>query len=220
MAERRHTNLVRSRWGDALNLIVLILFGLFMALPLVYAVSQSLKPLEEIFIFPPRFFVNNPTFDNFRDVFILMGESWIPFSRYIFNTVFITLVGTFGHVIIASMCAYALAKHEFPGSKFIFGVIVTSLMFSVQVTAIPNYLIMSGLNWLDTYLALIVPAIAKPLGLFLMKQFMEQIPDAILEAARIDGASEWTVFWNIAMPSVKPAWLTLIIFSFQDWNTV
>lgn len=208
-----------SRSGDFLSMLILVSMGAFMALPLVLAISNSLKPLEELFIFPPRFLVRNPTLNNFHDVFVLMSQSWVPFSRYIFNTVFITLVGTFGHLAVASICAYALAKHNFPGQKLIFWVIVTALMFSTQVTAIPNYLIMSKIGWLDTYFSLIVPAIAKPLGLFLMKQFMEQIPTTLLEAARIDGASEWTNFWRIAMPQVKPAWLTLIIFCFQDlWN--
>lgn len=208
-----------SRGGDFVSVLILLLFGSFMALPLVLAISNSLKPLEELFVFPPRFIVRNPTLDNFHDVFVLMVGSWVPFSRYIFNTVFITVIGTVGHLLIASLCAFALAKHKFPGRKLIFAIIVTALMFSTHVTAIPNYLIMSKIGWLDSYLALIVPAIAKPLGLFLMKQFMEQIPDSLLEAGRIDGASEFTVFLKIGMPQVKPAWLTLIIFSFQDlWN--
>lgn len=208
-----------SRAGDVFSILILIVMGSFMALPLVLAISNSLKPLEELFIFPPRFLVKNPTLTNFHDVFVLMSQSWVPFSRYIFNTVFITVVGTFGHLFVASLCAYALAKHNFPGQKVIFWVIVTALMFSTQVTAIPNYLIMSKAGFLDSYISLILPAIAKPLGLFLMKQFMEQIPSSLLEAARIDGASEVTTFWRIAMPQVKPAWLTLIIFCFQDlWN--
>lgn len=208
-----------SRIGDFFSIFLLIVMGSFMALPLVLAISNSLKPLEELFIFPPRFFVRNPTWSNFHDVFVLMSQSWVPFSRYIFNTVFITIVGTVGHLIIASLCAFALAKHDFPGRKVIFWIIVTALMFSTQVTAIPNYLIMTKIGWLDKYASLIVPAIAKPLGLFLMKQFMEQIPDSLLEAARIDGAKEFKVFISIAMPQVKPAWLTLIIFCFQDlWN--
>ncbi|HWT74040.1 MAG TPA: carbohydrate ABC transporter permease [Mobilitalea sp.] len=208
-----------SRGGDFISIFILLLLGSFMVLPLILAISNSLKPLEELFVFPPRFFVRNPTLNNFHDVFVLMGSSWVPFSRYIFNTVFITITGTVGHLIIASLCAFALAKHRFPGRKIIFAVIVLALMFSVQVTAIPNYLIMSRIGWLDTYLALIIPAIARPLGLFLMKQFMEQIPDSLLEAGRIDGASEFAVFLKIGMPQVKPAWLTLIIFCFQDlWN--
>lgn len=209
----------RSVAGDGLNIFILVIVGAFMGLPLVYAISNSLKPLEELFIFPPRFFVRNPTLNNFHDIFVLMSGSWVPFTRYAFNTIFITIVGTTGHLFIASLCAFALAKHKFPGRNLIFGIIVTSLMFTGQVTAIPNYIIMAKINWLDTYFALIIPAIAKPLGLFLMKQFMEQIPDTLLEAARIDGAKEFNVFIKIGMPMVKPAWLTLIIFSFQDlWN--
>lgn len=216
---RRRKEASRSLVGNAVSFLFLAVMGLFMALPIVLSVSNSLKPLEELFVFPPKFFVRNPTIDNFRDLLNLMSESWVPFTRYLFNTVFVTLAGTLGHLLIASMCAFALAKHKFPGAKMIFGVIVTALMFSAQVTAIPNYLIMSGLGWLDNYLSLIVPAIAKPLGLFLMKQFMEQIPDALLEAARIDGAKELQVFYKVALPQVKPALLTLLIFSFQDlWN--
>ncbi len=221
MAKRKRKGVKpsHSRAGNFLNMFILIALGVFMVVPLVLSISNSLKPVEELFVFPPRLFVRNPTLKNFHDVFVMMSESWVPFSRYIFNTVFITVAGTFGHLIIASLCAYALAKHKFPGRNLVFGVVVMALMFATQVTAIPNYLIMTKIGWLDSYLALIVPAIAKPMGLFLMKQFMEQIPDSLLEAARIDGAGEFTVFLRIAMPQVKPAWLTLIIFSFQDlWN--
>ncbi len=205
----------RSLGGDIFSIAVLVLFGSFMVLPMIYAISNAFKPLDELFMFPPRFFVRNPTMDNFRDLFLLMAQSWVPFSRYIFNTLFITAAGTAGHVVVASMAAYALEKHRFPGSKLFFSIVVTSLMFSSVVTAIPNYLVMARLNWLDTYLSLIIPAFGYPLGLFLMKQFMETVPDSLLESARMDGASEFRTFWTIAMPCVKPAWLTLVIFSFQ-----
>lgn len=216
---KRREKQSHSPLGNAFSIFILIALGTFTGLPLVLAISNSLKPLEELFVFPPRFFVRNPTTDNFHDIFVLMRESWVPFSRYIFNTVFITIFGTIGHLLVASLCAYPLAKHKFPGRNLIFWLIVTALMFSNHVTAIPNYLIMSRFGWLDNYLSLIVPAIAKPMGLFLMKQFMEQIPDSLIEAAKIDGASEFRIFTRIVMPSVKPAWLTLIIFCFQDlWN--
>lgn len=215
--KRRKPN--RSIGGDLSTVIVLTLFGTFMALPLVYAISNAFKPLDEIFLFPPKFFVMNPSLENFQDLIFLMGKSWVPFTRYLFNTIFITVVGTFGHIIIASMAAFVLAKHQFPGKKIIFKIVVISLMFSPHVTAIPNYLIISKLGWIDTYWSIIVPAFATPLGVFLMKQFMEQLPDTIIEAARIDGAKEAYVFYMIAMPIVKPAWLTLIIFSIQRlWN--
>lgn len=210
----------RSKMGDVGIYLILIFFGIFMAFPLVYAINSAFKPLDEIFIYPPRVFVKNPTFDNFQDLFVIMGKSWVPFLRYIYNTVFITAVGTGGHLLIASMGAYVLAKYRFPGSNVFFKVVITALMFNGYVTAIPNYLVMSKIGWVDTVWAIIVPAFAAPMGLFLMKQFMEGIPDALLEAAKIDGASEWRIFSRIVMPMVKPAWLTLIIFSVQNlWNT-
>ncbi|NLW00153.1 MAG: carbohydrate ABC transporter permease [Clostridiales bacterium] len=185
-----------------------------MALPLIYTINHAFKPLDEIFLFPPRFFVRNPTMNNFYDLVNLMANSWVPFSRYISNTVIIAVIGTVGHVLFASAAAYPLAKYKFPGSKAIFNIVVLSLMFSPHVTAIPNYMIMSRVGWIDNHASLIIPSWAYPLGLFLMKQFMEQIPSALLEAAKIDGASEYRIYWQIVMPNVKPAWLTLIILRF------
>jgi ABC-type glycerol-3-phosphate transport system permease component len=210
----------RSLTGDLGVNFILIFFGVFMAFPLVYAINSAFKPLDEIFIYPPRLFVKNPTMDNFQDLLVIMGKSWVPFTRYLFNTVFITAVGTAGHLIISSMGAYVLAKYNFPGSRAFFNLVVVALMFSGYVTAIPNYLIMSKIGWVDTYWAIIVPAFASPMGLFLMKQYMEGIPDVLIEAAKIDGAREWRIFSRIVLPVVKPAWLTLMIFSVQGlWNT-
>nr|WP_208420279.1 carbohydrate ABC transporter permease [Paenibacillus lupini] len=211
---RIQKKLNRSLTVSFLLFLLLAVFGLFMAIPLVYAVNNAFKPLDELFIFPPRVMVNNPTLDNFFDLFALMGNSWVPLSRYIANTLVITLVGTFGHILLASAAAYPLAKHKFPGSQIIFSTVVLSLMFSGTVTAIPNYMMMSWLGWINTHLSIIVPSLAFPLGLFLMKQFMEQIPDALVEAAKIDGASEYRIYWQIVMPNVKPAWLTLMILQF------
>ena len=205
-----------SRTGNFLNMFILVLLGLFMVVPLVLSISNSLKPLEELFVFPPRLFVRNPTLKNFHDVFVMMSESWVPFSRYIFNTVLITAVGTVGHLLIASLCAYALAKHKFPGKKFLFQMVVLSLMFSYSVTSIPNYMIISWLGINNTYLAVILPAFAYGLVLYLMKQFREQLPDSLIESARLDGAGEFRIFFQIVMPNVKPAWLTLAIFQFQS----
>jgi ABC-type glycerol-3-phosphate transport system permease component len=210
----------RSWYGDWILIINLALFGSFMVLPLIYAINNAFKPLDELFLFPPTLFVRNPTWDNFSDLFQLMSNSWVPFSRYIFNTVFITFAGSVGHILLASAAAYPLAKHKFRGSRLVFTTIVLSLMFSPHVTAIPNYMTMSWLGWIDTYWAVILPSFAYPLGLYLMKQFMEQIPDSLLEAAKIDGASEYRIFWTIVMPLVKPAWLTLLILLLQMlWGT-
>lgn len=215
--KRRQPN--RSRVGDIGVYLILIMFGSVMVIPLIYATCQAFKPLDEIYKFPPTIFVRNPTMDNFSDLFVTMSQSWVPFTRYIFNTVFITAVGTVGQLLIASMGAYVLAKYDFPGGRKFFTLITTALMFNGYVTSIPSYLIMAKLGWVDTYLAAFVPAFAAPMGIFLMKQFMEGIPDALLEAAKIDGAKEWGIFTKIVMPNVKPAWLTLIIFSVQGlWN--
>jgi ABC-type glycerol-3-phosphate transport system permease component len=205
----------RSFWGSFSLFVLLTAFGAFMIVPLIYAINNAFKPLDEIFMFPPTLFVRNPTMNNFIDLFGLLGNSWVPFSRYIFNTFFITGMGIIGHVLLASAAAYPLAKHKFPGKNFMFSIVVLSLMFTPAVTAIPNYMIMSWLGLIDTYWAVIIPAFAYSLGLYLMKQFMEQIPDVLLEAAKIDGASEYRIFWTIVMPNVKPAWLTLIILLFQ-----
>ena len=210
----------RSAGGDTGITVMLTLLGAMMFIPMYYVVVQSLKPLDELFMFPPRFYVMNPTFDNFADLFTLMGDSWVPFSRYIFNTVFITICGTLGNLVLASMAAYSLAKLRFPGRNAIFQVIVMSLMFHSTVNQVTHFIILSSFGWIDTYLSIIVPSLATTMGLYLMKQFMEtSVPDTVLESARLDGASEFRTFLIIAMPMVKPAWLTLMIETFKSlWN--
>ena len=216
--KRRKPN--RSFWGDLGIYTLLTIIAVAMAFPLVFSIAASLKPLDELFRFPPKVFPDHPTFDNFSDLIVTMGQSWVPFSRYLINTVFITFVGTFGHVLIASMAAFVLAKYDFPGGKTFFKIVVTALMFTGYVTGIPNFVIMSKMGIIDTYWAVILPAFAAPIGLFLMKQFMESLPTALIEAAHLDGAGEARIFWSIVMPNVKPAWLTIIIFSVQSlWNT-
>ena len=217
---RRKKKLNRSAAGDITLFAVLLFFGMFSAFPLVMTASNALKSLDELFLFPPRLFPRNITFDNFRDLSELVGNSWITFSRYFFNTLLITITGTLGHVLIASMCAYPLAKFKFPGRSIFFTLVVYSLMFAPQVTATPNYIIVARIGLIDSPLAIILPAIASSLGLYLMKQFMQQIPDELIQSAKIDGASEYRIFFQIVMPLVKPAWLTLIILLFQRlWIT-
>ncbi len=210
----------RSAGGDTGITVMLGILGALMFIPMYYVVIQSLKPLDELFMFPPRFYVINPTFDNFADLFTLMGDSWVPFSRYIFNTVFITICGTLGNLVLASMAAYSLAKLRFPGRNAIFQIIVMSLMFHSTVNQVTHFIILSSFGWIDTYLSIIIPSMATTMGLYLMKQFMEtSVPDTVLESARLDGASEFRTFLIIAMPMVKPAWLTLMIECFKSlWN--
>ncbi len=214
---RRKPN--RSVGGDIGIYIFLAICSLMMVFPLFFAICNALKPLDEVLKNPPTVLPRNPTLDNFSDLLITMSQGWVPLSRYIWNTVFITVVGTVGHVVFASMAAYVLAKYRFPGGNLFFRVAVVALMFSGYVTGIPNYLIMCKLHMVDTYWSLILPAIGGSLGLFLMKQFMDGFPMSLIEAAKIDGASEMLIFWRLVMPNVKPAWLTISIFSIQGlWN--
>jgi ABC-type glycerol-3-phosphate transport system permease component len=209
----------RSRMGNWLVVFILALLAVFMAAPMIYTINLAFKPIGELLRFPPTFFVQNPTLQNFVNLSNAVSNSAVPFSRYLFNSLFISIVGTAGHVILASLAAYPLAKHKFPGRKFIFSMIVMSLMFSPIILNVPRYLQIAGFGWLDSYQAVLLPAMVTTLGLYLMKQFMEQINDAVLEAARIDGAGEWAAWWYIVMPAVKPAYLTLILFAFQAiWN--
>ena len=206
----------RSMAGNTLLFILMGICGVFMVLPLVMIINNALKPLDEIYQYPPRIFVRNPSLTNFSDLFVLMNESWVPFSRYILNTIIITVGGMVGHVIVASLAAYPLAKHKFPGKALLFSMVVLSMMFSWTVTQIPQYLIISWLGINNTYAALVLPAWSFGMGLYLMKQFMEQLPDSLMESARLQGATEWQIFWHIVMPNVRPAWLTLAIFQFQQ----
>lgn len=209
----------RSTGGNVLVFLMLVILGGFMLLPVVYTVVQAFKPMEELFLFPPRFTVSNPTVKNFKLIGQLIDNLWVPFSRYAFNSVFVSALGTAGNVIIASMAAYPLAKNDFPGKKFLFRIVTVALLFSGGVLGLAQYIIMAKLHMINTYWALILPSVATPMGLFLMKQFMEGISTSLLEAARMDGMNEFQIYWSIVMPNVKPAWLTMIIFAFQGmWS--
>lgn len=200
-------------------LLVLLIFAVFMATPLVYAVVTAFKPLDEIYAFPPKLYVVRPTAENFKTLFKLTSKLWVPFSRYIFNSVFTSVTATAGHVIVASMAAYVLAKHHLMIHGF-FRLVILALLFNGMVLWLPQYVIMSKLGIINTYWVYILPNLAMPLGLFLMKQFMEQVPGSLIEAAELEGAGQFRIFSRVVMPMVKPAWLTLVIFCFQTvWNS-
>ena len=206
--------------GDIVLAVFLISVGIFMILPFVYSILQSLKPMEELFVFPPKFFVRNPTLANFKNLLLHTNNMWVPVERYIFNSIFISVIGTAASVIVGAMAAYPLAKYQFPGSKFMSSLIVYSLMFNGSVTGIPNYIIMSKIGLIDTYWAVVLPAIGSTMGLYLMRNNMTHIPTSLLESCKIDGASEFKIYWKIIMPLSKPAWITLVILSFQSlWGT-
>lgn len=212
--------LSRSFGGNMLLGLLLLFMGIFTALPMIYAIINSLKPLSELFVFPPRFFVVRPTFDNYIQVFTLQLNMLVPVERYVFNSVFVAVVTTTTYILIASLAAYPLARNNFPGKTFLFQLVVFAILFRPEVIQIPQYLIMSKLNMINTYLSLIVPPLIGSFGVFLMRQFMTGIPQSLIDSAKIDGAGEWRTFFSIVMPIVKPAWLTLTIFTFQSvWNT-
>lgn len=209
----------RIDYGGIFLYLCLTALGLVMLLPLVYMAVTALKPTSELFLFPPRFFVVNPTLLNFRDLLLITGTSAVPFSRNIFNSIVVTLGIVIGGVFISAMAAYPLAKHNMPFKSAIFNMIVAALMFSPMVLQIPQYLLISRSGLMNTYFAMILPYLAAPMGMFLMTQFLRQLPDALLEAARMDGAGEWRVFRAIVLPMLKPAIATFALFSFiAAWN--
>lgn len=205
--------------SQTLLYIVMILLVCFTSLPLIYMVVTAFKPMSELYIFPPRFFVSNPTLENFGDLFSELDNAAVPFSRSFFNSLFISAVIVVFTVIVSCMAAYALVKHKPAGHNLIFSLILVALMFSPHVTQIPNYMVVKNLGLIDHYSALILPKIASAFNVFLVKQFLEQMPDAYLEAAQLDGASEWKMFTKIVMPYIRPAWAALVVFSFVgNWN--
>lgn len=209
----------KQKAGTFFTALALILLGAFMFLPIYLTIVMSLKPQEELFIFPPKFYTLRPTLDNFRSMFDLLDNSRVPFLRYLFNSIFVTFTVTFLQCVTVSMGAFVLAKCNFPGGKLINSLIVTALLYQSNVIYIMQYAVMSQIGIVDTPLALILPSVASPMGLFLMKQSISQMPDAVIDAAKIDGAGLFRICWQIVMPNQKPALMTLIIFAFQSsWN--
>lgn len=200
---------------------ILIPMALFVALPILFIVSHAFKPTNELFAYPPRFFVRVPTLDNFRNLVELASTSGIPFSRYLFNSVVVTVIGVALSILVTSMAAYALSKLKFKGKKLLFEINTIALMFVPIAVTIPRYLTISRLGLIDSYMVLILPLIAIPVGLFLVKQFIDQTPNELIESAKIDGASEMEIFIKIIMPIIAPAIATVGILSFQlIWNDV
>lgn len=205
--------------GTVCIFIILFIIGAFMLMPIYLAVIMSIKPVEELFVFPPKLYTLNPTLDNFRDMFDSLNNMWVPFSRYFFNSVFVTGAVTFFQCFFSAMAAFVLAKGKFPGNKLINSIIVVSLLYQSNVIYIMQYIIISELGMVNTYHALILPSIASPMSLFLLKQSISNTPDAMIEAAKVDGAGMFTICWKIVIPNQKPALMTVVIFAFQGaWN--
>lgn len=202
-------------------ILPLLLLSVFMALPLIYIFNHAFKPIGELFAYPPRFFVIRPTWKNFQDLFAQTSTSGIPISRYLFNSIVITLVVVLLSIIFSTMAGYALSKLRFRLKGALFELNTIALMFVGTAVSIPRYLIIENFRLIDTFWSHIFPLIAIPVGLFLIKQFIDQIPNSLMEAAKIDGASDWTIYFKIILPLVRPAIATVAILSFQAvWNNV
>lgn len=202
-----------------ISLIFLVLLGLFMALPIIFIVNHAFKPINELFLYPPRFIVQEPTLENFRDLFLKTQTLVIPFTRYLFNSLLTTSATMVSVIVVSAMAAYAFSKHQFPGNKLFFAMTIFALMFAPEAVAIPRYLVIANIGIMNTYLAHVVPLLAAPTSVFLMKQFVDQIPNELLEAAKMDGAKEFTMFFRIVMPICMPAIATVAILTFQtSWS--
>lgn len=201
--------------------IILIPLAIFMILPIVFIFSHSLKPLDELFAFPPKFFPQKPTLENFRNLFNITTENGIPVSRYIFNSVVVTVAVMFFNILISTMAAFALSKMKFRMKNIIFEINTIALMFVSTTVTIPRYLLISELHIVNTYFAHILPLISMPVGVFLIKQFLDQVPDSLIEAAKVDGASSFYIYRKIVLPLIRPAIATVAILSFQIvWNNI
>lgn len=219
--KRRRSKLYRMDGFQKLLTLLLIVLAVFMLLPIVYIFNHAFKPYHELFVYPPTFFVREPSFQNVNELLAVTSRSTVPMIRYLFNSVFVSTLAVILVTGISALCAYPLSKHRFPGAGFVFAAILLTLMFAPEVVQIPRYLVVSELGIMNTYFAHLLPLIAMPIGVFLLKQFMDQIPDSLLEAARIDGASEFTVFLRIAVPVCMPAIATVAILAFQNaWGNV
>lgn len=199
--------------------LILIPMAVFMILPVVYIINQAFKPIDELFMFPPRFFVRKPTLKNFVDLFRAASSTGVPMIRYLVNSILVTGFSIALTLIITTSTAYALSKKDFRAKKALFSINQTALMFVAIAVAIPRYLIIDALGLNDTFIVHILPYLAMPVGLFLVKQFIDQLPDELIEAAKVDGANDWNILWNIVIPLVKPALATVAILTFQMiWN--
>lgn len=199
--------------------VFMIVLVAFTAMPLVYLVSTAFKPIDELFVFPPVFITKRPTMANFSELFLAMSSSTVPFTRYLFNSIVVTTLTVGGSVLVCSMAAFSLTKLRLPFAKFIFNVIVAALMIAPPAAAIINYIIINKFGWINTYWAIIIPKLAAPYYFFLLKQNFQELPNELIEAAKIDGCVHWRIYTHIVLPLSKPALATIVVFSFvASWN--
>lgn len=217
----RRTKLNKADNFQKFLYVLLTILGIFMLLPLIFIFNHALKPFSELFIYPPRIWVRNPTLQNFQELFTVTSTSVIPVTRYLFNSIVMTAMVVASTIIVSALCAYPLSKHRFPGAKILFSTIIISLMFAPETVGIPRYLVAANIGIMNNYLGHVLPLLAAPVSVFLMKQFVDQVPNELLEAAKMDGAREFTVFMKVVIPMIMPAVATVAILTFQGaWANV
>lgn len=199
--------------------LILVPMAIFMALPILYIFTTAFKPINELFAWPPQFLVYEPTFKNFIDLFNLTSTTGVPMTRYLFNSIIISVIVVFASIFVSSLAGYALSKLNFKLKKSLSTLNDIAIIFVGASVIIPRYLVIQSLGLVDNFLVHIIPGLAIPVGLFLIKQFIDQIPNELIEAAKIDGASEFEVYLHVILPLIKPALATIAIVSFQGvWN--
>ena len=205
-----------------IKIIVIILpLVIFMAMPIVYIINHAFKPMEELFAFPPTFFVKNATLDNFTKLIKFSRTSGVPLSRYIFNSAIVTVLTVGLSLLLTTMAAFALSKIKFKGRNMLIHINQVAIMFVATAVLIPRYLVICNLGMIDTFWAHVLPLVAMPVALFLVKQFVEQVPDSLIEAAYMDGATDLDVYLKVIIPMIKPAIATAAILVFQQvWGNM
>lgn len=202
--------------GQIKIIIAVLPLILFMGLPIIFIICHAFKPMEELFAFPPKFFVSKPTLDNFDKLFKTSRMAGIPISRYAFNSILVTGIVVVASIFLSTAAGFALSKLRFKGKYVLMDINQGALMFVAAAVMIPRYLTINFLGITNTYLAHILPWLATPVALFLVKQFIDQVPDSLIEAAYIDGAGDVKVYRKIILPMIKPAIATAAILVFQQ----
>lgn len=206
-------------WDQMPFLLMVLPIALFMLMPLIYIFNHAFKPFDELIEYPPRFFVRRPTLDNVLELFRTATTTGIPVTRYLFNSIVITAIVVFLSIFLATITGFALSKLKFHIKGVIAQINTLAMMFVGTAVIIPRYILIEQFGLIDTFYVHILPVIAIPVGLFLVKQFIDQIPNELIEAAKIDGASSFTIYYKIIIPLIKPAIATIAILSFQAvWN--
>lgn len=207
--------------GQLKIILIILPLVIFMGMPIIFIINHAFKPMEELFAFPPTFFVKNATLDNFTKLMKFSDSSGIPLSRYIFNSLLVTVITVGAALLLTTLSAFALSKIKFKGRNTLTQINQIAIMFVSTAVLIPRYMVICNLGLIDNLFAHILPLVAMPVALFLVKQFVDQIPDSLLEAAYMDGATDLDIYLKVILPMIKPAIATASILVFQQvWTNM